>query len=357
MVDLCREIKLKPNAASTAANAILVVGPSWVGDMVMAQSLFIALKAADPSCRIDVLAPAWTFPLLDRMPEVSRSIALPLTHGQFGLPERIKLGRQLRAEGYTQAIVLPNSWKSALIPFFANIPQRTGYLGECRWGLLNDARRLDKQQLPMTVQRFVALALPKSAAQPPAYPIPVIPLDPARLAAAAEKFHLQTGGNILALCPGAEYGPAKRWPTDHFAELARTKIADGWQVWLFGSEKESVVAEEINQKTGGLCLDFAGRTQLDQAVDLLALATAVVSNDSGLMHLAAALDKPLVAIYGSSDPGFTPPLHAKAQVVSLHLDCAPCFKRTCPLYPEGHPDHTRCLTGISPAHILALLPE
>lgn len=356
MAGLCRKINLKPDAASAIANKILVVGPSWVGDMVMAQSLFIALKAIDPACRIDVLAPAWTFPLLDRMPEVTRPVAMPLSHGQFGLSERIKLGRQLRAEAYTRAIVLPNSWKSALIPFFAAIPLRTGYLGECRWGLLNDARRLDKQTLTMTVQRFMALAMPKNASLPPDYPIPAIPIDPARQAAAAEKFQVKTGGNILALCPGAEYGPAKRWPSGHFAELARKKIADGWQVWLFGSEKDRAVAEEINQKTGGLCMDFAGRTQLDEAVNLLSLAHAVVSNDSGLMHLAAALDKPLIAIYGSSDPGFTPPLHAKAQVVSLYLDCAPCFKRTCPLYPEGHPDHARCLSGISPAQILALLP-
>jgi heptosyltransferase-2 len=347
---------LKPDPASAIPNKILVVGPSWVGDMVMAQSLFIALKAADPACRIDVLAPAWTFPLLERMPEVARAIAMPLAHGQFGLVERIRLGRQLRRESYTQAIVLPNSWKSALVPFFADIPRRTGYVGECRWGLLNDARRLDKQRLTMTVQRFVALALPKGAPQPPDCPVPAIPLDPARQAAAAEKFRISTGGNILALCPGAEYGPAKRWPAGHFAELAREKLDGGWRVWLFGSEKDKEVTAEINRMAGGHCVDFAGRTKLGEAVDLLSLAHAVVSNDSGLMHLAAALDKPLVAIYGSSDPGFTPPLHAKARVVSLHLDCAPCFKRTCPLYPENHPDHARCLSGISPAQISDLLP-
>jgi len=352
MAGLCREITLH----AKPLNKILVVGPSWVGDMVMAQSLFIALKTGDPGCQIDVLAPAWTLPLLDRMPEVTRSIAMPLTHGQFGLGARIELGRQLRSEAYSQAIVLPNSWKSALVPFFAGIPVRVGYVGECRWGLLNDARRLDKQTLTMTVQRFVALALPKHAAQPPACPAPSIPIDPARQAAVIETFQIQTGGNILALCPGAEYGPAKRWPTEHFAELARQKIADGWQVWLFGSEKDRAVTGEIKQKTGGLCVDFAGRTQLDQALDLLSLATVVVSNDSGLMHLAAALDRPLIAIYGSSDPGFTPPLHAKAQVVSLQLDCAPCFKRVCPLYSADHPDHARCLSGISPARIAALLP-
>lgn len=339
------------------SHKILVVGPSWVGDMVMAQSLFIALKRRDPACSIDVLAPSWTFPLLAKMPEINRSIAMPLTHGQFGFAERIKLGKALRGEGYVQAIVLPNSWKSALVPFFAHIPLRTGFVGECRFGLLNDARRLDKQALTMTVQRFVALAQPKNAKQPPDYPIPALPIDAAKQAAVIEKFQLQIDSKILALCPGAEYGPAKRWPAAHFAALAREKQAAGWQVWLFGSQKDQAVIEEINRLSGQVCADFAGRTKLDEAVDLLSLATAVVSNDSGLMHLAAALDKPLIAIYGSSDPGFTPPLHAKARIVSLHLACSPCFKRVCPLYPLDHPKHARCLSGIAPAEIAALLPE
>ncbi|MGR8953536.1 MAG: lipopolysaccharide heptosyltransferase II [Gammaproteobacteria bacterium] len=338
-----------------ASKKILVVGPSWVGDMVMAQSLFMTLKANDPDCRIDVLAPAWTFTLLERMPEVAKAVAMPLTHGQIGLPERIELGRQLRSGRYDQAIVLPNSWKSALVPLFAKIPLRTGYIGECRWGLLNDARKLDKTLLTMTVQRFVALGLPNDAATPPKYPIPSITVTKRQQQAAADKFRLATDGRILALCPGAEFGPAKRWPVSHFAAVARAKLAEGWQVWLFGSDKDKPVAERINRETVESCIDFSGRTSLAEAVDLLSLATAVVSNDSGLMHVASALDKPVIALYGSSDPGFTPPLNAKARVVSLRLDCSPCFRRECPRYPTGHKDRTRCLTEIDPDRILELL--
>ncbi|MGZ8189285.1 MAG: lipopolysaccharide heptosyltransferase II, partial [Methylosarcina sp.] len=212
---------------------ILIVGPSWVGDMVMAQSLFIALKKLQPECQIDVLAPAWTFSLLTRMPEVSSAVAMPLSHGQFGLLDRIRLGRELRAEGYDRAIVLPNSWKSAIVPWVAQIPTRTGYIGEGRWGLLNDARKLDKNLLPMTVQRFVALGLPKNTPLPPVYPVPSITIGKEQQQAVADKYQLALDGNILALCPGAEYGPAKRWPASYFAELARTKIDEGWRVWLF----------------------------------------------------------------------------------------------------------------------------
>lgn len=318
--------------------------------MVMAQSLFLTLKENAPDCSIDVLAPAWTFGLLARMPEVNRAVAMPLTHGQFGLLERMKLGRQLRSEGYSHAIILPNSWKSTVIPFFANIKQRTGYLGECRWGLLNDVRKLDKQQLTMTVQRFVALGLPASTPLPPPYPTPRLAVDSNQQQAVKAKFNIVDCAKVLALCPGAEYGEAKRWPADHFTELARDKIKHGWQVWLFGSEKDQAVAAQINQATLESCIDFTGRTSLADAVDLLSLAQVVVSNDSGLMHVAAALDKPLIALYGSSDPGFTPPLNAKAQIISLNLPCSPCFQRVCPL------GHTDCLHSIKPEQIMELLP-
>lgn len=327
----------------------LVVGPSWVGDMVMAQSLFIALKNSHPNCRIDVLAPSWTLSLLERMPEVTKAIAMPLPRGKFALMERIKLGKSLRPEAYDQAILLPNSWKSAIPPLFANIPVRTGYIGECRWGLLNDVRKLDKKLLTMTVQRFVALGLPKDATLPPEYPAPSLLISRERQQAVIDKFNLAPSPQILALCPGAEYGPAKRWPPGYYAEVARHKIGQGWQVWLFGSEKDKADAAEINKACSGLCTDFTGRTSLAEAVDLMSLADTVVSNDSGLMHVAAALDKKLVAIYGSSDPGFTPPLNGKAQVISLNLDCAPCFKRECPL------GHSNCLTGITPDRVLDLI--
>ncbi|MGZ8915948.1 MAG: lipopolysaccharide heptosyltransferase II, partial [Methylobacter sp.] len=289
-----------PDALKKAPK-ILVVGPFWVGDMVMAQSLFITLKKVLSECRIDVLAPAWSFSLLERMPEVSKAIAMPLTHGEFGLPARIRLGRQSASEKYDQAILLPNSWKSALIPFFAAIPVRTGFLGEGRWGLLNDIGMLDEKSLTMTVQRFVALGLPGSTSLPPEYPIPALTIEPGRQQAVIQKFNLTPpSAKVLALCPGAEYGPAKRWPASYFAEVVRHKLDQGWQVWIFGSDKDKEVAELINKAALGFCTDFTGRTTLAETVDLLSLANTVVTNDSGLMHVAAALDKKIIALYGSS---------------------------------------------------------
>lgn len=337
-----------------APKKVLIVGPSWVGDMVMAQSLFKTIKEDAPDALIDVLAPDWTHGLLARMPEVERGITMPLSHGQFGLSQRINLGKALQANGYSQAIVLPNSWKSALVPYFAKIPLRTGYIGECRWGLLNDARKLNQRQLTMTVQRFVALGLPKPSPSPPTCPRPQFLINPEQRQEAIDKFGLTTDTinqeKILALCPGAEYGEAKRWPAGHFAALAQKKIQDGWQVWLFGSTKDRAIADQINQTTASQCHNFAGKTTLAEAIDLLSLCHAVVSNDSGLMHVAAALDKHLIALYGSSDANFTPPLSGKARILSLNLVCSPCFKRTCPL------GHTDCLQGIKPEHVLESLP-
>lgn len=323
-------------------SAILVVGPSWVGDMVMAQSLFRTLKEKQPDVAIDVLAPGWSLPLLERMPEVRAGLEMPLGHGRLELKQRWKLGRTLRGR-YQQAILLPNSWKSAVIPWAAGIPRRTGWLGEMRYGLLNDIRKLDKSFLGMTVQRFVALSEAPGSNRVPAILPPQLQVSPDDVGSALDALQLQksAGQRVLALCPGAEYGEAKRWPAAYYAALAQAYISLGWRVWLFGSDSDRTVCDNIAAQAGGHCKNLAGRTSLAQAVDLLSLADAVVSNDSGLMHVAAALERPLVAIYGSSDPGFTPPLNRQHEIVSLGLECSPCFKRECPL------GHLRCLRDIS----------
>jgi heptosyltransferase-2 len=332
--------------SSEQSHPILVVGPSWVGDMVMAQSLFITLLERQPHARIDVLAPAWSAPLLARMPEVRRLIAMPLGHGQLQLRTRRRLGRSLAAEHYSQAIVLPNSWKSALVPWWARVPLRTGYRGELRWGLLNDRRTLDKARLPMTVQRFVALGLPADAPLPPAVPQPALRVAETDVDQALGRLGLERPRDpLLVLCPGAEFGPAKRWPAEYYGELARDHLQQGWEVWVFGSEQDSEVAAHVCRAAGAGCVNLAGRTRLEEAIDLMSLANLVVSNDSGLMHVAAALGRPLVAVYGSSDPGFTPPLSDRARVARLGLECSPCFKRECPL------GHLNCLRRLKPEQV------
>jgi heptosyltransferase-2 len=336
----------------STVSRILVVGPSWVGDMVMAQSLFKVLVENNPGVAVDVLAPGWSRPLLERMPEVAEAIDMPLGHGQLELKSRWRLGRSLRERRYDQAILLPNSLKSALVPYWAKIPKRTGWVGEMRYGLVNDIRRLDKTRLTMTVQRFVALAYAGDYAGIPEIPIPELQVDAAGVVSALEALGLERGAApLLLLCPGAEYGPAKRWPERYYGELAAEMIGQGWSVWLCGSEKDRQVCAEVNRVAADRCVDLSGRTSLAQAVDLMSLADTVVSNDSGLMHVAAALNRPLVALYGSSDPGFTPPLNPRSRVLNLGLDCSPCFKREC---PEGH---LRCLTDIKVEQVVRTVRE
>jgi len=316
--------------------------------MVMAQSLFKLLKQRRQKVRIDVLAPAWSEPLLARMPEVNTALALSAGHGQLHLKQRYRLGRSLRSKGYDQAIILPNSFKSALVPFWADIPLRTGYLGELRWGLLNDARKLDKRTLRMTVQRFVALGMTRTEDFPAEIPLPALVVSREGIATALERLKLSHGAQpVLALCPGAEYGPAKRWPVEYFAQIAKVYAGRGWQVWLFGSDRDAPVTAQVRALAGATCVDLAGRTSLGEAIDLLSLAEVVVSNDSGLMHVAASLGRKLVAVYGSSDPEFTPPLSQTAKTLSLGLSCSPCFKRVCPL------GHTNCLRQLKPETVLA----
>lgn len=321
----------------------LVVGPSWVGDMVMAQSLFMALRTRFPDLQIDVLAPAWSKPILAAMPEVHAAIEMPLQHGELALGKRYQLGKALRAQAYDWAIVLPRSLKAALVPFWAKIPVRTGYKGEMRYGLLNDIRPMDKTVLTMTVQRFVALGLPKEATLPPAIEMPHLVVS----SCPSPDKGRPGGVSLLALCPGAEYGGAKRWPAESFADVAKHWIQQGGQVILLGSSKDAPVTAQIAAAVHSpACQDLAGKTSLQEVLGLLAQATQVVSNDSGLMHVAAAVGTPVIALYGSSDPTYTPPLSDKAHILYLGLECSPCFKRECPL---GHLD---CLKKITPAQVI-----
>ncbi|TDQ35367.1 lipopolysaccharide heptosyltransferase II [Thiopseudomonas denitrificans] len=333
---------------------ILVVGPSWVGDMVMAQTLFICLKQQHPGCNIDVLAPDWSRPLLERMPEVRQALGFPLGHGVFDLTTRRTIGKQLKGQ-YDQAILLPNSLKSALTPFFARIPKRTGWKGEMRYGLLNDLRILDKERYPLMIERFMALAYEADAELPTPYPRPNLVVEDDSRAAALAAFGLSTAQPVLALCPGAEFGEAKRWPAAHYAVVADHMVRQGWQVWIFGSAKDRPGGEEIRDALiPGLreeVTNLAGETSMAQAIDLMSCATAAVSNDSGLMHVAAALAVPLVAVYGSTSPEFTPPLAEQVAIVRTGIECSPCFDRTCRF---GHYD---CLRLLKPQLVVDALEQ
>ncbi|MCL4164965.1 UNVERIFIED_CONTAM: hypothetical protein GTU68_041065 [Idotea baltica] len=318
--------------------------------MVMAQSLFMDIKQREPDAIIDVLAPAWTAALIDRMPQVRRLVKTGFQHGKLNLAERYSLAKRLRKTNYTHSIVLPNSIKSALVPALARIPLRTGFVGEQRWGLLNDIRRLDKTSLPMTVQRFISLGNAKESPlrSIDSIPAPSLKIEQAVVRKVQDEFSLDKGSQALALCPGAEFGASKQWPLEYYAELAIDYLAKGWQLWLLGSEKDKLICDQINQKSGNNCRVLAGKTSLPQAIDVLSMADLVVSNDSGLMHIAAALQIPLVAVYGSTDPKHTPPLSKNHLVARIDLECSPCFKRVCPL------NHHNCMQQLQSSAVIEL---
>ncbi|MDD2915012.1 MAG: lipopolysaccharide heptosyltransferase II [Gallionella sp.] len=321
---------------------ILVIAPSWVGDCMLMQPMLMRLRQRHPDCRIDVLAPPWTAKLLHAMPEVREVIINPFPHGALQLGARYRLGKQLRASQYDQAIVLPNSLKSALVPFFARIPLRSGFVGELRYILLNDARKLDKQVLPLMVERFAQLAEDAQGEIPRPLANPKLEISAVQRDATLQKLGLTPDKPVAVFCPGAEYGPAKRWPASYFAEIAKRLHLQGYAIWLIGSGKDQPVANEINQLAGGNCSNLCGSTDLGDAIALLSCAQLVISNDSGLMHLAAALDRPLLALFGSSSPQFTPPLSAQSRIVKLDIACSPCFKRECPL------GHFNCMMQLTP---------
>ncbi|WP_043531302.1 lipopolysaccharide heptosyltransferase II [Litchfieldella xinjiangensis] len=332
----------------TSAPRILVVGPSWVGDMVMAQSLFITLKQRYPACRIGVVAPAWSEPILARMDEVEEVVPLDVGHGQLGWSHRHQLARQLRGR-YDRAIVLPRSWKSALVPFLARIPQRSGFTGEQRWGLLNDRRALDKALLDQTVKRFVSLGLPEAEVSVGdfAIPQPRLRVDPDNLVN-LRMAHRLSSRPAIGMMPGAEFGPAKQWPLDFFHRVAAALVEEGYEIRILGGKKEAMAGETIRGELPHV-VNLCGKTRLEDAVDLLAECRQVVTNDSGLMHVAAAVGTRIQALYGSSSPIYTPPLTDNAEIHYLGLSCSPCFERHCPL------GHTNCLNTLMPERVLGAI--
>jgi heptosyltransferase-2 len=333
------------------AERALLVAPSWVGDAILSEPLVAALRRGGVET-IDVLAPAWCAPVYARMRGVRSIVAAPYGHGELAWRKRRALGRELAARRYTHAYVLPNTWKSALVPFFAGVPRRIGYVGEWRHGVLTDARRNARDRESLLVARYAALAKPRAAplaSDAAAADIdslaPRLVPDLANRDAAMRALRLTRARPVAILCPGAEFGPAKRWPAEHFATLATRLIGDGYAIWIVGSPNDRAPAEAVLRALGTRrehVTDLTGHTDLGTAIDLMSAATLVVSNDSGLMHAAAAVDAPLVALFGSSSVKYTPPLSRHARIAKIDIACSPCFKRECPL------GHFRCMRDLTP---------
>ncbi len=323
-----------------SAENILIIGPAWVGDMVMVQSLFITLKHQNPDHQIDVVAPAWSAPVLARMPQVRHVIEVNLQHGKLQLADRYRVGRSLKGK-YDRAIILPRTFKSALIPYFANIPVRTAYRGEMRYGLVNDMRELDTKLTYKAVEKYLQLAARKEEFnQSPKINYPKLMVNDERKKQAIQKYSIDESQPMIAFMPGAEFGPSKQWPAKYFAELATLFKQQGYVIYIFGSPKDKPMGEEIFNISKGDAISLCGQTTLEEVTDLLSLAKIAITNDSGLMHIAAAVGRPIVAIYGAITPKYTPPLTDTKEIQYLDLECSPCFKKQCPF------GHYNCLNGI-----------
>jgi heptosyltransferase-2 len=322
----------------------LVISPNWIGDAVMAQPLLQLLREREPQRPIDVLAPAWVAPVWRAMREVDTVIEAPFRHGALQLRERWAFARDLRRRGYADAYVLPNTLKFALIPWLAGIARRIGYRGESRYGLINVMHADDPAAPRPMVSFYAALATPPQAHAhlPSALPRPHLHIGVEQREDALAQLDLRLGRPLIAFAAGAEFGSAKRWPVTHFAQLAHTvwNVYPGAQVVLLGSGKDAQVCAEI-VALAPQARNLAGVTSLTQAMALIAQADAVVSNDSGLLHVASALNRPIVALYGPTDPQHAPPFSGVHASLSLRLECAPCRQRECPL------GHHHCMQNLT----------
>jgi heptosyltransferase-2 len=338
---------------------ILIITPSWIGDLVMSQTLYKELKKIYKDCQIYALAPKWCLDVLSRMPEIEQTIEMPIGHGEFNLTSRYKIAKEMRKYNFDLAFILPNSWKSALIPLFAKIPKRIGFKGECRYFLLNQMRT-NKQDFPLLIQRYTSLAYSntevKTSDDLPEISRPLLQYYNLTNEILT-KFNITNNNQLIGICPGAEYGRAKKWSPEYYAKvltyfLNKNNNSIGL---IFGSNKDSLTAQEvlnnIPKELHDRIRDLTGKTTLTQAIDLLAKTSFVICNDSGLMHISAAVNAKLVAIFGSTSTKYTPPNTKTAIIIESYEKCHPCFKRECKLGTY------QCLQNIKPEMVIQKIEE
>ena len=323
---------------------ILIVPYMWIGDFVRCHTVVKLLRLRFPDRPVDLLATTLCAPLADYMPGVRQSIIADLPRGRLALAQQHALAARLKREGYGMALTMPRTWKSALAPFLAGIPQRTGFAGEVRFVLLNDVR-FGERKLPRMVDRCAMLALPRGAAQPSEWPLPELKAPVSEIAAWRIRRGLTDDRPIVALAPGA-VGPSKRWTAEGYAALARQFSADGFAVWILGGPNETSLAAEIAGGSGAVDLTGA---DLRDAILALGAASVAISNDSGLLHVAAALGTPSIGIFGPTSPWHWAPLNPLAAVIETRseLPCRPCHKPVCRLA------HHRCMRDITADEVLA----
>jgi heptosyltransferase-2 len=334
-------------AGAAPDSPILLVPYMWIGDFVRCHTVVKLLKHRFPSRPIDVLTTAMVSPLLDYMPGVRKGVIVDLPRRRLAFGQHRALARRLRREGYGQALIMPRTWKSALALFLAGIPQRTGFVGEGRIGLINDLR-WGERRLPRMVERCAALALPRGETFPAEWPLPELAVSGSEVAAWRQRLGLAGDPRVeIALAPGA-VGPSKRWPAGSYADLGRRLVAEGHRVWVVGGPGEQALAAEIAAAAPGEIRDLTG-PDLRNAILALAAAEVAVSNDSGLLHVAAALGTPAIGIFGPTSPLHWAPLNPLAAVIETPnaLACRPCHQPACRF------DHHLCMRDIAVAQVLA----
>ena len=315
---------------------LLIIPQNWLGDIVMSQTLLKKIKSNNPKTSIDILVNSSLKNLVERMPEINKVIILDCNHRELGLFKRLRLAKEIKKSSYDRSIVLSRSLKSSLIPYFAKIPIRTGELGELRYLFINDLKEFSKESRRKTASRYISMYSGKNEELSGNY-YPSLDSNSENIKNLSEKYDLKKDKKVIIFAPGAAFGPSKMWPVNKFRELGK-KLNNDFKILILGSNNEKSIGNDIvtNKNMVNLC----GKTSIADAVDLMHISKFCVSNDSGLMHLAAATNTKSISIYGSTSPDFTPPLTKNKDIHYKGMSCSPCFEKKCKY------GHYNCLVDI-----------